>query len=155
MMDDQTVVPMGVRRILAPNPGPMTLSGTNTWLLGTDADEGWIVVDPGPDFTKTPAQTVEVLRHLPELNPGALPMLLAISRKDFIGALTHTRPKERGAGTLAAVAALLFVGFAVLMSLPSESAASVVQQAFAAAANRQTDADDAHSSAPALDRMPM
>lgn len=65
-----------------------------------------IVLDPGPDFTKTPAQTVEVLRHLPALNPDRLPMLLAISRKDFIGALTQTRPKERGAGTLAAVAAV-------------------------------------------------
>jgi dihydropteroate synthase len=65
-----------------------------------------IVTDPGPDFTKTPAQTIEVLRHLPELNPTGLPMLLAISRKDFIGALTQTRPRERGAGTLAAVAAV-------------------------------------------------
>lgn len=65
-----------------------------------------ICVDPGPDFTKTPAQTIEALRHLPELNPDALPMLLAISRKDFIGALTQTRPKERGAGTLAAIAAV-------------------------------------------------
>lgn len=71
---------------------------------GIHADS--ILTDPGPDFTKTPAQTVEVLRHLPELNPGGLPMLLAISRKDFIGALTQTRPKERGAGTLAAVAAV-------------------------------------------------
>lgn len=65
-----------------------------------------ILLDPGPDFTKTPAQTVEVLRHLPELNPRGLPMLLAISRKDFIGALTRTRPRERLAGTLAAVAAV-------------------------------------------------
>lgn len=65
-----------------------------------------IVVDPGPDFTKTPAQTVEVLRHLRGVNPGQLPMLLAVSRKDFIGALTQTRPKERLAGTLAAVAAV-------------------------------------------------
>lgn len=65
-----------------------------------------LLIDPGPDFTKTPAQTVEVLRHLSELNPDRLPALLAISRKDFIGALTHTRPKERLAGTLAAVAAV-------------------------------------------------
>jgi len=65
-----------------------------------------ILVDPGPDFTKTPAQTVEVLRHLADLDPDGLPALLAISRKDFIGALTATRPKERLAGTLAAVAAV-------------------------------------------------
>ncbi len=65
-----------------------------------------VLVDPGPDFTKTPAQTVEILRHLAGLNPGRLPMLLALSRKDFIGALTRTRPKDRLAGTLAAVAAV-------------------------------------------------
>ncbi len=65
-----------------------------------------ILVDPGPDFTKTPAQTIEVLRHLDRLDPDGLPVLLAISRKDFIGALTRTRPKERLAGTLAAAAAV-------------------------------------------------
>lgn len=65
-----------------------------------------VVVDPGPDFTKTPAQTVEVLRHLEAVNPDGLPCLLAVSRKDFIGALTGTRPTDRLAGTLAAVASL-------------------------------------------------
>jgi dihydropteroate synthase len=65
-----------------------------------------ILVDPGPDFTKTPAQTVEVLRHLDEVDPDGLPMLLAVSRKDFVGALTQTRPTERLAGTLAAIAAV-------------------------------------------------
>jgi glyoxylase-like metal-dependent hydrolase (beta-lactamase superfamily II) len=33
----------GVTRIRADNPGPLTLSGTNTWIAG-----GW-VIDPGPD----------------------------------------------------------------------------------------------------------
>ncbi|HEX7134463.1 MAG TPA: dihydropteroate synthase, partial [Iamia sp.] len=65
-----------------------------------------IVVDPGVDFTKTPAQTVEVLRALDDVDPDGLPLLLALSRKDFVGALTLTRPMERLAGTLAAVAAV-------------------------------------------------
>ena len=32
------------------------------------------------------------------------PLLMAVSRKDFIGALTERPPRERGAGTLAALA---------------------------------------------------
>ena len=67
------------------------------------ADEQ-ILLDPGPDFAKTPAQTVAVLRRLDVLHELGRPLLLAISRKDFIGALTARSPKERGAGTLAALA---------------------------------------------------
>ncbi|MCR8550171.1 MBL fold metallo-hydrolase [Salipiger sp. P9] len=36
----------GLRRILAPNPSPMTFRGTNSYLLGT---RGLAVIDPGPD----------------------------------------------------------------------------------------------------------
>jgi glyoxylase-like metal-dependent hydrolase (beta-lactamase superfamily II) len=36
-----------IQLIRAPNPGPMTLDGTNTWLI-TDADQGALVIDPGP-----------------------------------------------------------------------------------------------------------
>ena len=35
-----------IRRIVAPNPSPMTYRGTNTYLLGT---RGLAVIDPGPD----------------------------------------------------------------------------------------------------------
>lgn len=35
-----------LRRILAPNPSPMTYRGTNTYILGT---KGLAVIDPGPD----------------------------------------------------------------------------------------------------------
>lgn len=35
----------GLRRIVAPNPSPMTYRGTNTYLLGT---RGLAVIDPGP-----------------------------------------------------------------------------------------------------------
>jgi dihydropteroate synthase len=62
-----------------------------------------LILDPGPDFAKTPAQTVDVLRALPALHGLGRPVLLAASRKDFVGALTGRAPRERLAGTLAAV----------------------------------------------------
>jgi dihydropteroate synthase len=65
-----------------------------------------IVVDPGPDFAKTPAQTVEVLRGLDRVRALGRPMLLALSRKDFVGAITARPPQARLGGTLAAVGAL-------------------------------------------------
>jgi dihydropteroate synthase len=73
-----------------------------------------IVLDPGPDFAKTPAQTVAVLRELASLHALGRPLLLAVSRKDFVGALTGRRPAERLAGTLAAVAHGLDAGVHVL-----------------------------------------
>ncbi len=63
-----------------------------------------IMLDPGPDFSKTPRQTIDVLRALPRLHALGRPILLAVSRKDFVGALTGRPPRARQAGTLAAMA---------------------------------------------------
>jgi dihydropteroate synthase len=68
---------------------------------GVDPEQ--IVLDPGPDFAKTPAQSVAVLRRLDVLHALGRPVLLAVSRKDFVGAITGRPPRERLAGTLAAV----------------------------------------------------
>jgi dihydropteroate synthase len=72
--------------------------------LGAGMRAEQIVLDPGPDFAKTPAQTISLLRDLERLHELGRPLLLAISRKDFIGALTGRAPRERLAGTLAALA---------------------------------------------------
>jgi dihydropteroate synthase len=72
--------------------------------LGVAAEK--IVVDPGPDFTKTPAETVEVLRRLDEFADLGYPLLLALSRKDFVGAVTGRPPADRLGGTLGAIAAV-------------------------------------------------
>lgn len=37
------------RCVLAPNPGMMTLDGTNSWLVAEPGSETVVVIDPGPD----------------------------------------------------------------------------------------------------------
>jgi glyoxylase-like metal-dependent hydrolase (beta-lactamase superfamily II) len=59
MSDTGSVPPLGAWRggrvtarascVLAPNPGPMTLDGTNTWVLLEPGSTEAVVVDPGPD----------------------------------------------------------------------------------------------------------
>jgi dihydropteroate synthase len=76
--------------------------------------EWQIVLDPGPDFAKTPAQTVAVLRRLDAVRALGHPVLLAVSRKDFLGAITGRAAPERGAATLAAIAAGVDAGASIL-----------------------------------------
>jgi glyoxylase-like metal-dependent hydrolase (beta-lactamase superfamily II) len=35
--------------LLAPNPSPLTLDGTNTWLIAEPGSSSVVVIDPGPD----------------------------------------------------------------------------------------------------------
>jgi len=77
-------------------------------------EAGRIVLDPGIDLAKTPAESVELLRRLPELAALGRPLLLAVSRKDFVGALTDRPPAERDAGTLAAVGAAVEAGTRII-----------------------------------------
>jgi glyoxylase-like metal-dependent hydrolase (beta-lactamase superfamily II) len=37
------------RCVLAPNPSPMTLDGTNTWVIAEPGSQAVLVVDPGPE----------------------------------------------------------------------------------------------------------
>ena len=68
---------------------------------GVDFEQ--LILDPGPDLGKTPAQTVHALRALERLHRLDRPLLLAVSRKDFVGAITSRPPRGRLAGTLAAI----------------------------------------------------
>ena len=73
-----------------------------------------IVLDPGPDFAKTPAQTIAVLRRIDALVALGRPVLLAVSRKDFVGALTRRPPRQRDPGTLAAIGEGVDAGASIL-----------------------------------------
>ena len=76
--------------------------------------ESALVLDPGIDLGKNPAESIELLRRLPELVELGHPLLVAASRKDFIGALIGRPPAERDAGTLAALGAAADGGAAIL-----------------------------------------
>jgi dihydropteroate synthase len=62
-----------------------------------------IWLDPGLGFGKTPAQSLELLRRLPELRLG-YPLLVGPSRKSFLGRVLGLPVTEREEATAAAVA---------------------------------------------------
>jgi dihydropteroate synthase len=82
--------------------------------VGHGVEEQRIIFDPGIDLAKTPAQSVEVLRRLGEIGALGRPLLVAVSRKDFVGALTGRGPAARDAGTLAAVGFAADAGAAIV-----------------------------------------
>jgi glyoxylase-like metal-dependent hydrolase (beta-lactamase superfamily II) len=88
---DVVEVAEGVRRLTAPNPGPMTGSGTNTYLLG---HERYVVIDPGP------------------AHEGHLKRILALTKKRIDAVLvTHThKDHSPGAAPLAKASKCAIVG---------------------------------------------
>ncbi|HVW18130.1 MAG TPA: dihydropteroate synthase [Solirubrobacteraceae bacterium] len=79
---------------------------------GVAADR--IVLDPGPDFAKRPHETVAVLRAWERYRALGFPLLAAVSRKYFLGAITGRAPDARLASTLAAVLWAADVGAAIV-----------------------------------------
>jgi dihydropteroate synthase len=75
---------------------------------GVDASR--IVVDPGIGFGKTLAHNLELLAKLPELQADGFPVLVGVSRKSMIGALTGREVGERLPGSLAAMLAAVARG---------------------------------------------
>jgi dihydropteroate synthase len=71
--------------------------------LGRGVEAEQLVIDPGLDYAKAPQESIDVLRRLGELAVFERPILLAVSRKYFIGMLTDTLPQDRLAGTIAAL----------------------------------------------------
>ena len=73
-----------------------------------------IVLDPGPDLNKSTQQTLEVLRDWGEYAALGLPLLAALSRKDFVGESLGLPKEERLAGSLAAAAWTIRLGARIL-----------------------------------------
>jgi glyoxylase-like metal-dependent hydrolase (beta-lactamase superfamily II) len=78
----------GIVRIVANNPGVMTYHGTNTYLI--EGDDGFVVLDPGPDDLSHVADILTATRG----NVSAI--LLSHTHKDHLGA-TATLKAATGA----------------------------------------------------------
>lgn len=100
-----------------------------------------LVLDPGPDFTKTPHQTVAVLRRIEEVRALGRPVLLALSRKDFLGAVTGRSPKGRDAATHAAIAHFAATPGNIVRVHDVAAARDVVATAELLAGRREIDPD--------------
>jgi glyoxylase-like metal-dependent hydrolase (beta-lactamase superfamily II) len=84
--------------LLCDNPGPLTLEGTNTWVLRAPGSDEMIVVDPGPD-------NAEHIRGLAGL--GRIPLVLISHRHrdhtdgiDALVAATGATVRSVGSGFL-------------------------------------------------------
>jgi dihydropteroate synthase len=70
-----------------------------------------LCVDPGIGFGKTVAHNLEILRHTALFHGIGVPLLIGLSRKSFIGALSRREPpKDRLAGSLAGALASMGQG---------------------------------------------
>ena len=72
--------------------------------------QGRLLVDPGFGFGKTLAHNCELLRGLGALSSLEVPLLVGLSRKRMIGALTGREVGERVAGSIAAAALAVRAG---------------------------------------------
>jgi dihydropteroate synthase len=77
-------------------------------------DDDRIVLDPGIGFGKTADHNLEILARLPLLAPLGRPILIGVSRKSFLGALTGTPVDRRLEAGLAAGAAAVMNGAMIL-----------------------------------------
>ena len=69
-----------------------------------------IVIDPGIGFGKTLEHNLQLLRGLAVLGALGHPVLVGVSRKNFIGKILNLEPAERLEGSLAAAVAAVLGG---------------------------------------------
>ncbi len=91
-------------------------------------------MDPGLDFDLTVDDDLQVLRRLGELRSLGRPLFLALSRKDFLGAVLagswdrRAQPEEREAASVAATALAVADG-AELLRIHDRSALDALRVA--------------------------
>ncbi len=107
--------------------------------LGVEPEQ--IALDPGLDFDLTTDDDLQILRRLGELRELGRPLFVALSRKDFLGAIAagswdrRLDATERGPATLAATALAVAAG-AEMIRIHDVEALDAVRVASAIAETR-------------------
>ena len=78
--------------------------------VAAGVDPSRILIDPAHDFGKNTWQSLEVTRRLAEMTATGWPVLVSLSRKDFVGETLGLPPEDRLAGTLATTAVCAWLG---------------------------------------------
>jgi dihydropteroate synthase len=103
--------------------------------------EEQIALDPGLDFDLSVDDDLEILRHLGELRDLGRPLFVALSRKDFLGAVVAGSWEGRAAASerewaTAAAAALAITEGAEMVRLHDRSALDALRTAAAISGRR-------------------
>lgn len=112
----------GEPRTMQQSPEYSDLLGEIGMFLGSRAQRlraAWvdprrIVLDPGFGFGKTAEQNYQLLRRLSSLRVSSYPLLVGLSRKSMIGAVTGRPVQDRLAGSIAAALACVARGAAIV-----------------------------------------
>ncbi len=73
-----------------------------------------IVIDPGIGFGKTVSHNLQLLSNLPQLSANGYPVLIGLSRKSVVGAVTGQEAEHRLAGSLGGAVAAAALGARIL-----------------------------------------
>ena len=87
-----------------------TTLGLAARAVSAGVDPARIVIDPAHDFGKNTWHSLEISRRLDELTATGWPVLMAASRKDFVGETVGADVEDRLAGTIAVTALGAWLG---------------------------------------------
>ena len=87
-----------------------TLTGMAERAVAAGVPRESVLIDPGHDFGKNTRQSLLLTERTADLVATGWPVLMALSRKDFVGEVLDLLPDDRLEGTLAATAVCAFQG---------------------------------------------
>ena len=82
--------------------------------VGQGVGEEKIILDPGHDLNKNTRHSLELTRRLTEIADLGLPLLAAVSNKDFVGEATGLASRDRMPASIAAATACALGGARIL-----------------------------------------